>query len=446
VPAVRALRRLRSRNPLPRGAFAVGAGLLVSGAGAYGFLVVSARALGPERYAALSVLWVLTYTAGPGLFLPLEQEVGRELAVRRARGVGGAPVLRRAASLGAVFAVVLLALSAVGAGPAIRLLFAGDGLLLVGYALTIVGFWAAHLSRGAFAGTGRFGRYGGQLAIESVLRLAVCVTLAIAGVTVAGWYGLAIGAALIASVVLTAGLGRGLVTGPGPPAEWRDLSGALGFLLAASVLSQVLVNAGPVAVQLLARPSEEAEAGRFLAALVIARVPLFLFAAVQAALLPALAGLAGRGQRRSFSRALGRLVAVVAVIGAAASAVAFAVGPQVVALLFGEDYRLGRVDLLYLAAASGVYMVAVVVAHGLIALRGYRHAALGWFVGLVVFAVVTALGSDLLLRVELGFLAGAAAALLSLLVLLPGTLATIAEADPDPNRLRGASHQVALEP
>lgn len=44
-------------NPLPEGTLAVGAGLIVSGVTSYGFLAISARALGPERYAPLGVLW-----------------------------------------------------------------------------------------------------------------------------------------------------------------------------------------------------------------------------------------------------------------------------------------------------------------------------------------------------------------------------------------------------
>src|SRR5581483_1853278 len=74
-------------NPLPEGTLAVGAGLIVSGITSYGFLAISARALGPERYAPLGVLWALTYVVCPGVFLPLEQEVGRALSTRRAKGL-----------------------------------------------------------------------------------------------------------------------------------------------------------------------------------------------------------------------------------------------------------------------------------------------------------------------------------------------------------------------
>lgn len=434
----------RIRGPLPHGTFAVGAGLVVAGLTAYGFLVVSARALGPERYAALSVLWVIVYTAGPGLFVPLEQEVGRALAARRSRGLGGAPVLRRVGLLGAGLVALLLAVSAVAARPAVARLFDGDWLLLGGYALSLVGLWGAHLTRGALAGGGRFAAYGSQLATEGLVRLAACVVLALLAVDVAGPYGLLIGAAPLVAVAVTVLPGPPLAA-PGPDTPWREVSGALGFLLVGSVLSQLLVNAGPIAVKLLAAGGQEtALAGRFLAALVIARVPLFLFAAVQAALLPRLAGLAEAGRPGDFGAGVRRLVTAVAVIAAAGTLGAVAVGPEVVGLLFGSDYVLGRVDMAYLAAASGVYMVAVVVGHGLIAVKAYARAAAGWLAGIVAFVVVTAAGQDLLLRVERGFLAGTVLALLALGGLFTRQLRRRRDAHPD--ELIDASRRVALEP
>jgi hypothetical protein len=47
---------------------------------------------------------------------------------------------------------------------------------------------------------------------------------------------------------------------------------------------------------------------------------------------------------------------------------------------------------------------------------------MGWGVGVSTLAVVTFLGSDLLLRVELGFLAGALAASAAMAALLAGPL------------------------
>src|ERR1044072_7103856 len=84
-------------NPLPEGTLAVGAGLIVSGVTSYGFLAISARALGPERSAPRGLLEALPCVVSPGVSLPLEQEVGRPLSSRRAKGLGGGPLIRRAA-------------------------------------------------------------------------------------------------------------------------------------------------------------------------------------------------------------------------------------------------------------------------------------------------------------------------------------------------------------
>ena len=83
---------------VPEGTFAVGAGLAISGITTYGFQILAFRGLSKPDYAALNALWVFVFVLAPGVFLPLEQEVGRALSARRVRGVGGGPVIRRAAN------------------------------------------------------------------------------------------------------------------------------------------------------------------------------------------------------------------------------------------------------------------------------------------------------------------------------------------------------------
>ncbi|HLF39831.1 MAG TPA: hypothetical protein VI854_00010, partial [Acidimicrobiia bacterium] len=393
------------KNPLPEGTLSVGAGLIVSGVAAYGFLVITARALGPERYAPLGVLWALMFVAGPGFFLPLEQEVGRALASRRARGLGGGPVIRRATLAGGAVATVLI-LGTAGAGPAILdHLFDNEILLLAGFMFGLAGYFAEHLVRGTLSGNGRFATYGLVIASEAVLRLVGCLVLAVVGVKTAGPYGVILGVAPFAATALALRRERNLVT-PGPDAPWAELSTALGYLLAGSVLAQLLVNSGVLAVQILAEGDQEALAGRFLNGLIIARVPLFMFQAVQAALLPKLASLAGAGLHDDFRAGLKRLLIVVVGIGAVATATASVIGPDVVRILFGKGFELSRVDLAYLAGASAAYMLALALAQALIALSAYPRVVAGWAAGIVTFVVVTATQSGLLPRVERGFLAG----------------------------------------
>ena len=111
-----------------------------------------------------------------------------------------------------------------------------------------------------------------------------------------------------------------VVTGAGP-------IHAPGFLVheAGRILA---VGRGEPPAGVLATDAEHDLAGRFFACLVISRVPLFLFQAVQASLLPKLASLAGAGLLEEFRRGFGRLLTAVGVIGAAATVGALAVPPD----------------------------------------------------------------------------------------------------------------------
>ena len=410
-PGSRSLRHGLSlrHGQLPAGVLSVGAGLLVAGLTTYGFLAISARAMGPARFAPLSALWALVLIGGPGLFFPLEQEVARAVSARQARGEGGGPVVRRAAVLGAaVSALVVVAL--VLARAPVGDLFDHQQLLVVGLVLAVPGFAGQHLARGALAGTGRFGRYGLLLALEGLLRLVGSVALALAGVSSAGPYGLVVGAAPLLGLLAVRKLPTEALE-PGPQPPWAELSQALGHLLAASVLSQVLVNLGPVMVKVLAPPEEEVAAGRFLASLVLARVPLFLFAAVQAALLPRLSRLAAAGRVRELTTSLVRLLATVAVVCGVAVVAAPTAGPAAVRVLFGSAFSLARGDLALLAAASSTYIVALVCSQGLIAVAAHRETTLGWLAGVLAFAATIGLaGGGAVTRVEWGLLIGAVVA------------------------------------
>ena len=411
---------------------------MVLGATTYGFLVVCARALGPGRYGSLSALWALVLILGAGFFLPLQQEVARSLAARRAVGEGGRPVLRRAALLGASGAASMALAALVAYRFLVGELFDDEWLLLAGLVLSLAGYCVLHLVLGVFAGNGRFRPYALVLAVEGTLRLLGVVALMTAGVDTAGPYGLVIAAAPLTSGLALLWWHRRIVT-DGPPADSRELSIALGWLLCGALLTQLLLNGGVLAVKLLAGATEQETAGRFLAGLIVARVPLFLFQAIQASLLPRLAELAARGDHRELLASLKRLLAIVTALGLAGTVGAFTVGPVVLPLLFGADFDLGRPDLTLLALGSGASMVAAVLAQALIALSAHARAALGWLGGVIAFVVVTVLVQDLLPRVELGFLAGSVAAAAVMAVLLGQVIGR-------PGRRRGPLETPATDP
>jgi hypothetical protein len=213
--------RLRERNPFPEGSATIGLWLVVAGVTAYLFLAVSGQVLGSDRYSALAVLWIVAFTAAPGFFQPLEQEIARAIAARRARHVGSAPVIQRGVLTGGVIAAGLVVVIVVAAlvSPLVDSLFEGQTLLVWALAIMLVGYFAEHTTRGVLAGHDRFGPYGLLVGSEGILRLVACVVFAVVGFESAGPYGLLIAITPFAAVAIALTGQHGLYE-PGPPASW----------------------------------------------------------------------------------------------------------------------------------------------------------------------------------------------------------------------------------
>jgi O-antigen/teichoic acid export membrane protein len=403
-----------ARRPLPEGTFAVGAGIIVAGLTAYGFQSLSFRALSKPDYSALNALWVFVFVLAPGVFLPLEQEVGRATADRGARGIGSGPIVRKAAVLGAWVTVGLAVLTiAAAAGTSlVDHLFEGSTGLFACIVIALFTYGFEHLARGALAGDGRFGPYGMILAAEGATRMVACGALFAAGVDEPVWYGLCLAVPpAIGSLVALRGQ-RGLLS-PGPDAPWSEVSSKLGFLLFGSLLAQALSYAPFIGAQVLSAGKSQAQrdlVADFIVGLFLARIPILLYQAVQAALLPKLARLAASGKHEDFRNGLRTLLYVVCGVGILGVVGGATVGPFIGETIFGDKFHLGHVDLLLLAGGSGLFILTMTLAQALIALLGHAQTLAGWVVGIIVFVAVTAFASDeLFTRVEVGSLAGASA-------------------------------------
>ncbi len=415
--------RVAERSPFPEGSATVAAWLVITGLTAYAFLTFAGRVLGSDAFGPLAVLWACVFFAGPGFFQPLEFEVSRALSERRARGLGGAPLVKRAAIAGGLFAIGL-ALVTVVVGLAVPAVVDSvfDGEQAVLYALTIalVAYFVEHLARGVMSGTGRFNAYGMLMGSEGVFRLLAAFVLAIIGVETAGPYGLVLAFTPFAATAVTLARNRQPL-GPGPPAPWSELSRNVGLLLAGSLFALALVNAGPVVVQLLATEAQDDAAGTFLAGLLLARVPLYFFQAVQAALLPKLSGQRGVGEHVEFRTGLRKLLLAVAVISLVSIIGSTVLGPWAVRTFFGAEFEIGALDMALLAIGASVLMLALTLSHALVALEHHGLAAIGWASGVAIFAIGIALTSGLFRRVEIGYVFGTsvAALVMAMLVVRP---------------------------
>ena len=412
-PATPALRRV----PLPEGTLPVGAALLIAGFATYAFFKVGEVALGGEdAFKPIVALWFATFALAAGFFLPLEQEMGRALSHRRAQGEGGLPVVRRIVALGAAITAAVLVVLAIASPTVTREYFDGNWWMLAAFATAFVAYAPAHLARGICAGMGRFRSYAFVIGSDGVIRIIACVVLAALGVSNPAPYAFAVALSPLVAVVVV-GLRGDLATDPGPGAPMSEVTQNLGWLLIGSVCAAALLNAGPVTANLLANEDEAKLVVWFGFGVLLARIPLFLFQAVQAALLPRLSRLAARNELGEFRDGLRKLMMLVGAVGVIGTIGAFVIGPFAIDTVYGATLS-GR-TLAMLAASSAVYMAGLATAQAVIALQGHAFVAAGWVIAVVVFVLGTWLSSDLLFRrIEIGLLLSSISALACFAVVL----------------------------
>ncbi|MFC3502428.1 lipopolysaccharide biosynthesis protein [Micromonospora krabiensis] len=430
------IRRLLSL--VPPGTIAIGAGLGLLGLASYVHLAVAGHNLTEADYSSLSVLWSIVFTLGIGVFMPVEQEVARIVAARRTQGLPPGPVLARGAALAAAVLAVMVVLILAARGVLTDRLFAGDSAMVTVLIGSLAALAVAHTTRGVLSGLQLFPWYGTQLGVDGGLRIGLVALLGLAGVTSPVWYGAVLVAAPLIGVAVTLppvlrAAGQG-----GVPVAWRVLLRGLGLLTVSSLLSQVVVNIGVINVRVLA-PSDVATAGALLSALVLVRIPLFVFASLQASLLPGLATAASTGDLATFRGLLRRTLGVVTALGLVGALGAVLLGPWLVRTLFDAPDVLGHGDFAVLGAATLAYLWAMVLGQTLLALDRHRAQAVAWIAGVVVLAAVTLVPLPVDLRVELAYATGSLVTAAVMAALLRG--ATGAVSAPAPAR-----HAVAVGP
>jgi O-antigen/teichoic acid export membrane protein len=418
-----------SKAPLPEGTIPVGIGLFIAGITAYAFFKVGQLALGKEDFKPIVALWFTTFALVPGFLLPVEQELGRALAHRRALNDGGKPVIQKMLPLAGGLTTVLIVATLVASPWLTRDMFDGYWSVTAALIITVIAFAPMHIARGIASGSGRFTAYGLILGIDGATRIISCVVLWQLNVTSVGAYAMAVALSPIVAVLFVSARGD-MKSQQGPPANFAELTPNLSWLLLGSVMAAALVNAGPIGVDVLANTSDAEKVTAFGNGVLLSRIPLFLFQAVQASLLPRLARLAAKGNLDEFVQGLSLLLKIVVGVAVLGTAGSYVLGPWALDIMY--DGGLDRSTLTLLALASGMYMLCIAIAQAVIALRGHRWVAIGWLSAVVTFLVLTAVSSDdLFLRVEIGLVGGSTAALVIFSVALKSRIAAGITPDAD---------------
>ncbi|MFJ7587208.1 hypothetical protein ACIQZO_07395 [Streptomyces sp. NPDC097617] len=406
---------------LPPGTAMVAGGTAVLGAASYIHLAVAGHSLSEADKAGVSVLWTLVMSVGIGLFFPIEQELTRIVAARAVRGEGAAPVLKKAGLLTAGILAAVLGALALFAGPVADRLFHGDRQLVAVLGAAFAGMALCYLTRGILAGTGRFTAYGSQLAVDGGLRIVLAFAFALAGLHSALAFSLILVVAPFIALLVTLAPTRGAAR-PGGPMATRELVRGLGPLTASTLLAQVVVNAAVMSAQLLEPTRTELIAG-LLSALVLARVPLFVFGSLQASLLSGLSTVVAGGDDQGFARMLRKACLVVLGLGVVGGVPAVLIGPSLIEVLFGAaPGQLGRLDFLWFAIGTTCYMLAMVLGQAQMVLHKHRAQLACWAFGTAVLLGITLVPGDIALRVGLGYAIGSLATAAAMLLTLRGAV------------------------
>ncbi|GAB3429736.1 hypothetical protein GCM10027436_01900 [Actinophytocola sediminis] len=406
----------------------MGGGLALVGIAGFGFVSLAGHTLPAAEFAAITNFYLMVNIIGPGLFSALEQETSRSVSAGLAAGRGLGTVVQHAWKLAAgLLAAVLVVLLAVS-GPITDKTLAGQWGLIAAVLLSVATSAAVYLVRGVLGGTQRFTGYAATLGGEGIARILPCVVIALSGIPDAVGYAL----------FFAAGSGFGAIAGllwlrrPAQPAAdvvaaeplpgtGREMARGFSFLVGGTVLMLVVMNVAPIVIT-PRLGDQAATAAAFGSAFVLARIPLFLFAPVQAMLLPSLTRAATRGEYGDVRATLRKILLAVGAIGVPGVLASFLVGPWAVQVVFGAEVRLPAAVVGLLGLSTIGLMIGQVLQPGLIALGRHRSVTGAWLVSAVVLVGLLALPGDPIRAGVIAQLVGAAMVVVIMLVTLSRAL------------------------
>jgi O-antigen/teichoic acid export membrane protein len=301
-----------------------------------------------------------------------------------------------------------------------------------------LGFAVQFAVRGLLVGSGTVRSYARLLVAEPALRLVILFGLLLTVGLDLRTAAIAVGAGSFAWL-LWGVRARGIVPGRHlTAATWRAATARAGSLMLGAALTASVITGFPTLVTALTDGDPGASGGAVLAALTVSRVPVLRVSPVQALTVPFVVRARERSAAGGTSPlrrglAVGTLGAVC--LGLAAGAVAWAIGPWVVRLVYGDEYRIPGAAIALLVASACLLAWVQLLSAALIALSAHRAMLAMWAVAVgatVVWLLMSPL--DVVDTTAVGSLMGPLGALACGILLLArltrtsGTAATSATA------------------
>ena len=367
----------------------VGVATAISALCGYAVLYLAARDLEPAGFSIFSVFWGafgLVTGAANGLL----QEATREVRSARHRDLTTGPrthPMRVAAVVGVAAAAVIAGTSPLWSA---HVFAESRWLSVLLLSCGLAGFCLHATLLGMLAGVNRWTEYGALMVTDAGIRVVVAATTFAVGWGLVGFLWATVAGALawlIMLIVSPAARMAARVLTAGDPVTF--LRGA-GHSITAAGASAILVMGFPV---LLKATSGDlgAAGGVVILAVTLTRAPLLVpLTAMQGNLIAHFVD-----QRRARLRALLAPAAVVAGLGAVGVLAAGLLGPWLLRVAFGEQYRVAGPLLAWLTAAAVTIAMLTLTGAAAVAAALHRAYAAGW-----LLATVAAVGL-LLLPVEL---------------------------------------------
>ncbi|WP_139122922.1 polysaccharide biosynthesis protein [Cellulosimicrobium cellulans] len=360
----------------------------------YVVLAIAARTLTLEDNALFVTFWAALLTSY-GILTGLNTETSRAVA-QSAVGTGTGV---RAPRAGTVAAVVAAGVAAVCLGTAPLwggLVFGEDSQVLATVVAASAAAYAVQATLlGALSGRGSWDPYAAVIAVEALGRVLIVTLVALwaSDVVPLAW---AAGAAAAAWTIM-------LVVSPASRAALASrVDAPLRAFLARSAVAAVAAGASavllvgfPVLTSLTTPAAVYAGAAPLMLAITLTRAPIMVpLTSFQSVIVSQFVH-----NQEGAGRAFLKFSGVVLAVGVVGAALAYPVGPPLMALLFGEGYRVDGIVLSAMTFASAG--TALLTISGAFCQARNRHGAFvtGWLVALVVSVAILAVDADVTARV-----------------------------------------------
>jgi O-antigen/teichoic acid export membrane protein len=385
------------------------------------FQALGSRALLPEGFAPIAVLWTLMFLLFTVLMLPAEQHLTRALSVTREHD----RIARvRRDMLGAFGLALVVGVGFVAA--TLDRFFEGDPWYLLITAGIVVSRSLMATARGSVAGHRRFSAYAATIGLEAAGLLAGGVAMYALGAPAVGFAAVMALAPLLSLLVNPFSEVEG--SGDVPDVEAQPGS-FLVWLILATAASQLIIAGGPIAVSFIG--GSAAAVSIFFTSFALLRGPVTSAYNLVARVLPDFTALAHGGDPRKLWRWGPRIV-----VGALGVAVVGALGAGLVLrplieVIYGPEFVPPQLAATLGGLGVGLGLGALFATQIFSAAAKGSALAFGWFVGLSAAILVLVLsGLDPVDRVALAFVFGEGTGLLMLGIVLPGIPRITRMADP----------------